>query len=430
MRYLLISNKGLLETDALSLLGASTKRFDNDKIGQFGSGNKYALSYFLRNNISVRIFSGINEVNIGIKHKVFRNQDFNVITINGNETSMTTDFGYEWKLWEAIRELYSNAIDEGLTYFGVINTDTIEGVDENTRIYIECTSEVDDFMLNIDDYLALKLKPIFENNGDKIYNKHSSSCCIYYRGIRCLDTNLKSLFDYDFHDIKINESRTVKYSWSVGEHMWDLLFKCKDVNIISIILSNIHNKEYIENNIDSSMVSIPSMYNQQTWINAVGNNLICPTNLSGYVEDDERPVTYFLPGRLYDVLIKFLGEIHKPRALKLTSDGTIYKKVHLDALMRADLNKALDFFKECNSPIEYAIEVVSFENDLIMGKAENDTILLSEKVFNRGVHRVASVLLEEQLHLKTGEYDLTRAFQNEIFDFVINYMKKANAIAL
>lgn len=50
MKYIRIKNQWLIEPQALHLVGASTKRNDASKIGQFGSGNKYAMAYLLRNN--------------------------------------------------------------------------------------------------------------------------------------------------------------------------------------------------------------------------------------------------------------------------------------------------------------------------------------------------------------------------------------------
>lgn len=35
------------------------------------------------------------------------------ILINGQGCSITTDIGPKWEAWMAIREIYSNAIDEG-----------------------------------------------------------------------------------------------------------------------------------------------------------------------------------------------------------------------------------------------------------------------------------------------------------------------------
>jgi hypothetical protein len=38
--------------------------------------------------------------------------------------------------------------------------------------------------------------------------------------------------------------------------------------------------------------------------------------------------------------------------------------------------------------------------------------LLSEKVFEHGRREVVSTILEEFSHIKTGDHDMTRAFQN------------------
>ena len=53
MNYLKIRSKGKIDIEALSLLGASSKRGDETKIGQFGSGNKFAIAYLLRNNYEI-----------------------------------------------------------------------------------------------------------------------------------------------------------------------------------------------------------------------------------------------------------------------------------------------------------------------------------------------------------------------------------------
>ena len=61
MKYLKITNKNEVQIEAFTLVGASTKREDSSKIGMFGSGNKYALSYLVRNNYDLKIFSGRRE---------------------------------------------------------------------------------------------------------------------------------------------------------------------------------------------------------------------------------------------------------------------------------------------------------------------------------------------------------------------------------
>ena len=58
MKFIKITSKGEIDIRAFSLVGATSKRNDNSKIGMFGSGLKYTLSYLLNNNIDFRVFSG------------------------------------------------------------------------------------------------------------------------------------------------------------------------------------------------------------------------------------------------------------------------------------------------------------------------------------------------------------------------------------
>ena len=112
-KYLVIQNQGILEPAALTLVGASTKADDDSKIGMFGSGNKYALAYLLRNGYDIHVMAGNEEMKIETVERSLRGNVFNVIRINGEETSITTSMGKDWTLWQSIREFFSNAIDEG-----------------------------------------------------------------------------------------------------------------------------------------------------------------------------------------------------------------------------------------------------------------------------------------------------------------------------
>ena len=52
---LIIRNTGIVPIEAFTLMGVSTKRNDEDKIGMFGTGFKYGISVLLRDNHSVKI---------------------------------------------------------------------------------------------------------------------------------------------------------------------------------------------------------------------------------------------------------------------------------------------------------------------------------------------------------------------------------------
>lgn len=81
-----IRNKGEIPVEAFTLLGASTKREDESKIGFFGSGLKYAMARLLRTEKEFRIFSGTEEVVITTEQATLKDQTFERILVNGQQT--------------------------------------------------------------------------------------------------------------------------------------------------------------------------------------------------------------------------------------------------------------------------------------------------------------------------------------------------------
>lgn len=427
MRYLKIKNQGEMEPQALTLMGASSKVDDSSKIGMFGSGNKYAISYLMRQNISLKIYTGKKEIKITTKKETFRGQEFKIIYINDEKTSLTTTMGKDWILWHALREIYCNAIDEGEEKIEIVNS--IESVIGETHFYIEANLEVEEFMNNFDNYFSLKKEIIWECEIGKIFQKSSSNVNVYRKGIRCWDHKCPSVYDYDFENIIINESRVVNSDWSVREKVFQLFIRCTNQDVIMSMIRGMTDTL----NLESISQSICSLYVDKVSLEfkeLIFTLKLAPIEMGGMCTEDEKKTFMFIPNQIYEAIEQFMNESNKAMAFNFKVDGEFFTPVKVTELQQAVLNRAIEFFKECNYKIDYKIEVVSFRRKSILGHAGNNIIYVSDVAIEKGVHDLCNTIIEEQIHLKYDVMDETRAFQTAAINEMLTMMKQAYSFAM
>lgn len=206
MKYLKISNQGLLDIRLIALMGSTTKANDQSKIGQFGTGLKYAIAYLVREKNNFKVFIGETEVCFSTKIETIADNEFEEIYCDGKSMSITTRYGYQWKAWEAIREIWCNAIDEGGTLKEVTEEYAI-GQSDTTTFYIEVTEDIEAVITTWGDYF-LEATPIFENDKIAVYPNSGDKLRIYKNNTLIhIDGYYKSKFMYDFKTANLNELR-------------------------------------------------------------------------------------------------------------------------------------------------------------------------------------------------------------------------------
>jgi hypothetical protein len=434
-KYLLIENKGVLQVEALTLLGASTKREDHSKIGMFGSGNKYALAYLLRNGIGIRILTGGAEIKLSTEKAMLRDKEFEVMTINDVRTSITTDFGLQWDLWGAIRELYCNAMDEGLMTFKIVTEDELPDKlfcgNENTQIILKADDAIEDIMFNINDYLSYKKEVIFSCAEGQILRKHGMEGRVYHKGVLCQVNKKGSIFDYNLFNIDVNESRQIRYAWQVSNEMWKIIFKCDNPTIVRQVLDNVTKEGLLEGNINEWGYDDQSdKMAAEVWNDVIEDKFLAPENMGGYVNEEERIKTLFLPQRLYNAITSRCSKAKPASCFSIVSESGFCVEAIPSATQMQVYDQAMTFLKECKYQIYNKVRFVEFEKKDVLASIENKDILISLTVLNQGVHQVVCALIEEYLHIKSGKSDMTRAFQNALFDEFVTYMKTINAYSI
>lgn len=427
MKWIRIRNAGEIEPQALHLVGASTKRNDSSKIGQFGSGNKYALAYLLRSGYAVRVFGGEKEILLETRAESFRGQDFSVIYVGGERTSITTDMGKDWQFWQAIREVYCNALDEGGCSMDFVQS--VVPVVGETHFYIDTKKDVLEFVGNFDNYFATNKRVMFECKWGRILEKTGETANVYRKGIRCYETKKTSVFDYDIPDLLIDENRLVKYNWTVEEKIWNLIFKCTDEKVIMSILHQCNSSDYLEGCI-SDISTINSSGASDVFKNCLKKIRIAPKGYAGLLKPDEVHQHVILPTKVFEAVRGEIGDENVGDNFKITRHGAIFRGEDMPELYRATLKQAIYFFSETGFDIPYDIEFAVFDDKDIFGSAVGDKIYLSDICFEKGVNEVTNTILEEYIHLKYNVMDETRAFQTAMLTEFISYMKKVNSFVI
>jgi hypothetical protein len=446
-KYILIQNDGEIEPNSFELIGASTKRNDNTKIGFFGSGLKYSIAYMMRTGIDFKIFSGMHEFNFSTVPATIKDQQFDRICINGQPTSFTVSMGPTWKEdWFVLREIYCNALDEG-TCTMVKETEIVQPVEGKTRIFIERTEALTAVCNDWDSYFAEDREPIFisepvytcylgnTDNGVtsqriKVYPKTSG--IIFRKGVRVCKRE-KMMYDYGCDGVNINEDRTAANPEGIGYAVRNMFVAFSNEAYIKSILrtggdetapAEYHNLSYPDFSYNWS----------DKWIQFSYDNILVVKEVSArYAEEinTAKKEVFLIPSIFAKELKK-----HQP-LVRIAGMGTVINDQTLNEITPTQkqnylLKEVLRSLEEMKYPVPYEIRVAEFSDLKIMGLADINAkiIYISADTFDKGRREIAMTLMEETEHIKSQQGDETREFQTHIFSQWLKTMEESNGLFL
>lgn len=423
-KYLVIQNNGEVEAAAFALMGASTKRGSDDKIGMFGTGTKYAISVLMDGNASPIILSGGQKIRFSLQVARLQGQRFEQVVMHvGNkktELSFTTTMGLHWNVGHALRELVSNAIDEGGFTIG-----TYEGLPAGrpgvTRIYIPYTGDVHMFHTNFREwFVTTDRKPVWESKelGFKVYEPIGEGIRVYRRG--CLvysDKKYHATFDYDIACLPVKEDRTTdkhdvqRYIHYLLNHLPPAIKFRTVEHLAANPKQSIEAEGYPEWNCTDSA----------SWKEAMGDRMVAATSLvAAHPDLLNNPKVLLLPDN-WAVTMEKLG-VPSAKELFTRAQAKGYKIIpreEWDPLHAAMFDNCMELLKEAgiydpsNLP---KFEMFAGEGGVWGEYAhKEDTVYMALDCFKQGQRWVFQMLLEELWHRYTGHYDCTREFQTSIF---------------
>lgn len=246
-KALVITNPGLIDPLAFELIGASSKRSDEQTIGFFGSGLKYAIAGMLRRGIDFQIWRGNDLLEFTTQEVKMRDQSFQRILFNGVPTSLTTDMGPRWEKWMLIRELYANSIDEGGEM--AVTEDYHEFISsDRTTIIIPDTDQISE-VLNEQDILFCRGREIeYEDDTLRIYEEVGDGG-FYVKGILVYRALAGFGYMMKANPYTLNEERQLASSSDATRATVAAIFAITDKKMVKRIVSRAKAKSTLENSL-------------------------------------------------------------------------------------------------------------------------------------------------------------------------------------
>lgn len=379
-------NPGTLDPRSITVFGTSSKDSPDSAIGYFGTGLKYAIAILLRTGHSVEIYSGSAHYLFTTEREQLRNDEFDFIYMHEPSSppqrlAFTTELGKDWSVLDAYRELHSNALDEQ----GSVHGRAIPHSPSTTLVLV--TGPEIQQAYDLRHTIFITSEPFYENDFLSIHPNPTNH--LYYKGVAVHKNAHKYAYTYNLKNVELTENRTIKCLWSAHRSLTRRLVQLQNPAVIQQVFASRTSAE---------------AYMDWHWSDSLPSEEFL---------DFLQPLVRVRSKDIHQSL-HALYQSHRPEAEILIT----YQPKPVEAKMLA---RAIRFLSDIgHDPTIYPIEIYENLGPDIMGKAQNDTILIARQCFNKGTKYLASTIFEEYTHLTTGYADNTYAMQTHLFDTIIS----------
>ena len=372
----IFTNPGVIDIEAAMTLGVNAK-VGTHPIGQFGTGLKYAIAVLLRTGHSVTLYAGLERFSFSTLRKETRGTEYDLVQMNGKSLGFTTALGKKWAVWQAFRELYSNAKDEG------------------GETWLEANGNADSLAQRLLLWSGRRWRKFtktstitsFAATGRNSTTDPASSVEIYrgsgifYKGIR-VDSR-PTAFAYNFlSHVQLTEDRTIGNSWLVEYYLAEAVRRAPKADFLQEILSKPDIAEHRFNWDGISSKEVAALLRKAS---SAGNLPPAFRTLANMATLEE-------------------GEYETREATSGEAEMLEVAKGQIFALLGTSVA----------APILISDKLPTG----FLGCAKGEKIFIAGITFTQGQTRLTGTLLEEHLHAAHGFTDMTRRFQEPPYRLV------------
>lgn len=269
---------GEIPIEAFTTMGINAKPNTDSPIGHFGTGLKYAVAVTLRLGGTMRVFAGETEWEFYLKDLEFRGTDFQQVRMRKRRSPVkrwkyeklpfTTEYGKDWQPWMALRELWSNTIDEGGKVTQTAGNFEPHGASGKTLIFVE---GLDEAWQEETIFLDTSKEIMAENEILEV--REGPSDYIFYRGLRITDLQRPSFYTYNFKSgITLTEDRTSKYPGVDGLKIQQALSGATDTHLVEHLMGLDKDSHY-ECNLDWDQPNYYNIYPSMDFLAALSGRI-------------------------------------------------------------------------------------------------------------------------------------------------------------